>query len=362
LARGVCLKQFVRATSVPVHRALNPSSMPQNEDVCYQAVEDGSDSQRSSSARSFKFAGAVIGGTCLALLTIVGIAILAPSVQNTSVAESTNLVGMPNFLRSNSMKGIGQGIVPPSLASIPAGPGPWKELALASLEAASSCDRDVSAKASSRLNSLVASLDKKDRDVVARATNRVQAKAKELKPAPYGMTLGMVGPVEGLWDPFGFSAKVTQGELAFFREAEIKHGRVCMLAVLGFWVQESFHPLFGGNIDVPAIQSVGQTELLLFWPALFVALGIPELAALDRIDYAVPGDGFTPELKPDVTPGDVGFDPLGLFSKYDPEEAEKMQNRELLHGRLAMISAAGAIAQEILTQQKLTEGGIYTYG
>merc|ERR1711939_769269 len=48
-------------------------------------------------------------------------------------------------------------------------------------------------------------MDQKNRDSVVRMAKNVQAKAKELKPAPYGMTLGMVGPVEGLWDPFGFS-------------------------------------------------------------------------------------------------------------------------------------------------------------
>ena len=34
-------------------------------------------------------------------------------------------------------------------------------------------------------------------------------------------------------------------KLAWYREAEVTHGRVAMTAVLGFLVAENFHPLFG---------------------------------------------------------------------------------------------------------------------
>ena len=53
-------------------------------------------------------------------------------------------------------------------------------------------------------------------------------------------------------------------------------------------------------------------------------------------------------LKPDYYPGDLGFDPLGLKPE-DPAEFRKMQERELSHGRLAMLAAAGFIAQEAVT-------------
>ena len=33
-----------------------------------------------------------------------------------------------------------------------------------------------------------------------------------------------------------------------YREAEVTHGRVAMLAALGFVVGEKFNPLFGGSI------------------------------------------------------------------------------------------------------------------
>merc|ERR1712224_800128 len=38
------------------------------------------------------------------------------------------------------------------------------------------------------------------------------------------------------------------GQALFYREVELKHGRVAMLAALGFLVGEQYHPLFGGDI------------------------------------------------------------------------------------------------------------------
>ena len=55
-------------------------------------------------------------------------------------------------------------------------------------------------------------------------------------------------------------------------------------------------------------------------------------AALDGLDY----------------PGNVGFDPLGLKPE-DPEALKEMQTKELQHGRLAMLAAAGMIVQELQT-------------
>merc|ERR1712139_114753 len=54
----------------------------------------------------------------------------------------------------------------------------------------------------------------------------------------------------------------------------------------------------------------------------------------------------------DHVPGDLGFDPLGLKPK-DPKEFKEMQTKELQNGRLAMIAAAGMIAQEVASNQKL---------
>ena len=53
-------------------------------------------------------------------------------------------------------------------------------------------------------------------------------------------------------------------------------------------------------------------------------------------------------LKTGYYPGDLGFDPLGLKPS-DPVEFREMQEKELSHCRLAMIAAAGFLAQEAVS-------------
>merc|ERR1711985_132757 len=97
-----------------------------------------------------------------------------------------------------------------------------------------------------------------------------QVKEKE------SLVAGITAPL-GFFDPIGFSTSVTGGKLLFYREVELKHGRVAMLASLGILVGEKFHPLFGGNIDVPSYIAFQQTPLQTFWPAVVAAVAIPEI-------------------------------------------------------------------------------------
>jgi len=159
----------------------------------------------------------------------------------------------------------------------------------------------------------------------------------------------------GYFDPLGFSTDISGGKLLFYREVELKHGRVAMLATLGILVAEQFHPLFGGDIDVPAYLAFQQTPLQSFWPAVVAAIAIPEIFSVFQFENPAEQNPLTGEywkMKADHEPGDLGFDPLGLKPK-DPKELKAMQNKELNNGRLAMIAAAGMIAQELATGQKL---------
>merc|ERR1712216_150129 len=102
-------------------------------------------------------------------------------------------------------------------------------------------------------------------------------------PAPfngveYAKSLpGVTGPL-GFFDPLGFCSAddITEGKIKFYREVELKHGRVGMLAALGFVVGENFHPLFGGDIDVPACLAFQETPLQTFWPLVLVVIGAIE--------------------------------------------------------------------------------------
>jgi hypothetical protein len=166
---------------------------------------------------------------------------------------------------------------------------------------------------------------------------------------------GVTGPL-GFFDPVGFCSEegITEGKLCFYREVELKHGRVAMLASLGFLVGEQFHPLFGGDVDVPSYLAFQQTPLQTFWPAVVAAIAIPEIFSVFSFQppsvLGFPFQSWT--MRTDRVPGDLGFDPLGLKPK-DPEELKEMQTKELNNGRLAMIAAAGMVAQELATGQKL---------
>merc|ERR1711953_1084224 len=115
-----------------------------------------------------------------------------------------------------------------------------------------------------------------------KAAEEVVSKAQSLS--------GITAPMD-FFDPFGFSAPVqlapdgerigiTDGRLLFYREAELKHGRVCMLASLGILVGEQFHPLFGGNINAPSYIAFQQTPLQKFWFLVITVIAVPEMFSI----------------------------------------------------------------------------------
>jgi len=59
-------------------------------------------------------------------------------------------------------------------------------------------------------------------------------------------------------------------------------------------------------------------------------------------------------LRDSYVPGDLNFDPLGLKPE-DPEELYIMQTKELQNGRLAMLAAAGFMAQELVDGKGILE-------
>jgi hypothetical protein len=170
----------------------------------------------------------------------------------------------------------------------------------------------------------------------------------------YGLP-GNIAPF-GDFDPLGFVEGVKSGyddpkaEMMRWREAELTHGRVSMLAALGFLVQESFHPLFGGAIEGAAINQIPQLPSE-YWALLITGIGFAEKHRIN-VGWADPREDESKmqTLKPEYTPGDIGFDPMGLKPK-GAKEFREMQEKELSHGRLAMLAAAGFMAQETLTQQ-----------
>jgi hypothetical protein len=184
-------------------------------------------------------------------------------------------------------------------------------------------------------------VDGKTKDKLLKTIDSVKFRASALA--------GVSAPMN-YFDPLGFATTVSAGKFLFYREVELKHGRVAMLATLGILVGENFHPLFGGNIDVPSAFAFQQTPLETFWPAVVAAIAIPEIYSV--FSFQDPSKGEQWAIREDHEPGNLGFDPLGL-KPTDEKELVAMKTKELNNGRLAMIAAAGMIAQELVTGQKL---------
>ena len=179
-------------------------------------------------------------------------------------------------------------------------------------------------------------------------------KAKGFSPTSLPGNFNALGGGEvvpgGVWDPAGFSKGKSELEVNRYREAELTHGRVGMLAAAGFLVQEKFHPLFSAD-GGPAIDQIPQLPVWL-WVVMAGGIGAVEAKRID-IAFAPLEDGpkgpkAESALRADYVPGDLGFDPLGLAPE-DPAEFRTMQEKELSHGRLGMLAAAGFMAQEAAT-------------
>jgi hypothetical protein len=210
---------------------------------------------------------------------------------------------------------------------------PMRDLALAAMDSVGDPNQ---------LAAFMVNMTLEDQDKLETLKTDVVAKAKSLP--------GVTGPL-GFFDPLALCATCSEGKLCFYREVELKHGRVAMLATLGFLVAEKFHPLFGGDIDVPSYLAFQQTPLQTFWPAVVSAIAIPE--TLYVLNFNEGGDEEGPwSMRTDRVAGDIGFDPLGL-KPTDPEKLKNVQTKELNNGRLAMLAAAGMVAQELATGQKL---------
>lgn len=172
----------------------------------------------------------------------------------------------------------------------------------------------------------------------------------ESKPC-YGLP-GAIAPT-GYFDPIGFCRYGnTLSDVKRYREAEVQHGRVAMLAAVGYLAGEAIHGPF--SLTGPANDQLQQLPLPAF---IVLTLGIAA-AELNRATIGwvepsyKPGSRTLWTLRDEYYPGDVGFDPLG-FKPQDPQAFADMQTRELQNGRLAMIGVIGMMSQELVNHKTI---------
>merc|ERR1740123_1684957 len=150
--------------------------------------------------------------------------------------------------------------------------------------------------------------------------------------------LGVQVPV-GFWDPLGLAADGDSATFMRRRETELKHGRICMLATMGYITPEltgkfpgmlspsaglSFESIPNGLAAISKVPGLGWGQIVLYCAAVEAA------GANNRGD----------------APGDFGWK---VLTSSDPEEKKKKLAAEIANGRLAMMAIIGMFFQDGLT-------------
>ena len=156
--------------------------------------------------------------------------------------------------------------------------------------------------------------------------------------------------------------------LKWFQNAEIKHGRIAMVATIGFMVQKSgvHFPLYlgptGSNVFHPASDTawfLSSTSGVTFsdlaaaapldaiqmvpvagWVQIFFAAGLFESVAYYR-----------QWVQESAIPGDYGYDPLGFTKReggWDSKELTSLRLKEIKNGRVAMMTIAAWVSNEMI--------------
>lgn len=169
-----------------------------------------------------------------------------------------------------------------------------------------------------------------------------------------GSMLGDVG-----FDPLGFSTTPVGpwfaglegrngviGDLSWYREAELIHGRIAQVAVVGFLAPGLFGTLPGNEwTGVDAYSNLNPLEAFSQVPGIailqiFLFMTYLEIRRINIIKEE--GSAYQPgDLR--IGQGEGRWNPFGL--DYSPEAYEEKQLQELKHCRLAMIGVFGLWAQ-----------------
>jgi hypothetical protein len=142
---------------------------------------------------------------------------------------------------------------------------------------------------------------------------------------------GSTAPL-GFFDPLGFSKDASPETMKKYREAELKHGRVAMLACFGMITADKFHPLFGGQNSANPLLALTQ---------------VPKLGWLQILTFIMFMEviGILNSRRPDYEPGNF----LGTSQWEMDETWDNYQTKELNNGRLAMFGSIGMLTGSYLT-------------
>jgi light-harvesting complex I chlorophyll a/b binding protein 1 len=144
------------------------------------------------------------------------------------------------------------------------------------------------------------------------------------------------------FDPFRFSDFLP---MDFLREAELKHGRICMMAIVGFAAVDCGLRVYPTPIEYEGLTSVTAHDALVKQGAMGQMLlwfSFAEIFDTVAVIQMLQGSGRAP--------GDFGLDPMGFLKGKSEKEVTDMKLKEIVHCRLAMFAFSGMVTQAVLTQ------------
>jgi len=206
-------------------------------------------------------------------------------------------------------------------------------------------------------------LDPRKRVQTGRYNNRDMSLSVPFLKRPANLDGSHAGDVG--FDPLGISE---ESDLYTLMEAEIRHARLAMLAVVGWPLAELVGPNFllqGPNHIAPSVLNGFSPVSFLAMAVIFGGFGFFEYTtSLRRTDDKELGmihkEDMANVWKYGV-PGDYNFDPLGLYSMFGDNAAGRkgMRELEIAHGRWAMVGISLFAALEALTGHPVVENNMF---
>jgi len=185
----------------------------------------------------------------------------------------------------------------------------------------------------------------------------VKSEALPFADRPAGLdALTLAGDVG--FDPMGFSDPSlgpfdsAEAHMGWMREAEIKHGRICMLGTVG-WISTDLGlrapgvpaELKSASLTSFAAHDVAVTDGRLLM--LLIVCGVFEIAGSAAIQATIEGKR---------APGDFAL--MGGFSKADDKKLAALKQAEIKHCRLGMMAFSGLATQTAVAS---AAGGVMTF-
>jgi hypothetical protein len=158
-----------------------------------------------------------------------------------------------------------------------------------------------------------------------------------------------VGPE--VWDPLNLASPLNGpqiNKIRWYRQAEIKHGRVAMAACVGWFFPKAFGllPFIKGTPGVDAM-----SDPLTIWANTPWQVRTAFILSVGTIEFLSEREGvhYMRGGKLGVGKVPLGWDPLNLLKfKGDEESKRKSSLSELKNGRLAMIGIASIYAHSVI--------------